>query len=353
MDGILRELPGRDHDARQPTRTTSDPMRKNVQTFCVLLGALAFILSIAAYTFLPEKRLLNMASWLTFPFVGSVTILFLILFPLSGIRQIRPVVQPGFTIVATLLVICLMAFCPAYVGNALGPSWGFAGFTFPVLGSTVLAFSAALSEGEWLLVILLTICVISLAGSAIASLAMLEDKPEAPSAGRHHPPRRAIDASNAIWSMLSFFLPFGLYSSVDPRWLCLMPAVATLAICIRKGHRWAYVTFITLACAYIWILVDKPGTLNVTPAFRTLDASDDINRQVNLFSGMLAWLIKINGYIQHVVVGYAMMMLITPASARWFWRGKIEADAAGRTSDKEGLVRGESGYLRYPYEKTE
>jgi len=320
-------------------------MRKAVLNMCMLIGVIVFVLSFPAYMFLPDKLLQAIAAWQIAPFIGSVTVLFLILFPLSGVRQIRPLIQSGFTIVASLLIICLICVCPVYVDSAWGSFWSFAGFTVPVVGCTVLTFLAALFRGDWLTLILLTVCVIGCVSSAMASHGMLEDKSDNSSATGSRPPRKVIDASNAIWAMLSFFLPFGLYSTNDPRWLYLIPVVIALAACIRKGHRWAYLTFITLACAYIWLLIDNPGKLNVSPEFRLLDESNDINRHINSFGGVLNLLIKINGYIQHAVVAYALMMLLTPSSLRWFWQPKIEADPVGLRLDKEGSLLDERGNL--------
>ena len=327
---------------------------------CMLIGVVIFVLSFPAYMFLPDKLLQTIAAWQIAPFIGSVTILFLILFPLSGVRQIRPLIQSGFTIVACLLIICLICVCPVYVDSAWGSFWSFAGFTVPVVGCTVLTFLAALFKGDWSTLTLLVICVISCIGSAMASHAMLEDKSEATPTPVDRAPRHVVDASNSIWSLLCFFLPFALYSNNDPRWLYLIPVLAVLAACIRQGHRWAYATFIMLACAYFWILIYNPGTLNVSPEFRLLDESIDINRRINSFGGVLTLLIKINGYIQHAVVGYALILLLTPSSLRWFWQPKTEADAAGLRLDKEGRLLDErgnlldkDGNLTFPSDKTD
>lgn len=330
-------------------------MRKAVLNFCMIMVVIVYVLSFTAYMFLPEKLLYRIAAWQVVPFAGAMATLFLILFPLSAFRQLRPLVQPGFTIVASLLLICLICVCPLYVGTEWGSFWTFAGFTVPVVGCTVLSLLAGLFSGNWLMVLMLTACVIGCVASATAAHGMLEDKKDASPT-----PKYAIDASNAIWALLSFFIPFGLYSTHDSSWLFLIPVVIALAACIRKGHRWSYVTFIMMGCAYFWLLIETPGTLNVSPGFRTLDASEDINRHINSFGSVLTLLVKINGTIQHMVMAYAMAMLLTPSVARWFWQAKVESNAAGLRLDKEGRLLDDRGNLldkdrnlEFPFDKSE
>jgi hypothetical protein len=334
-------------------------MRKTVLDICKLIGAAIFVLSFPAYMFLPDRLLHEIATWQIIPFIFGVTALVLILLPLSAFKRLRPLIQPGFTITATLLVICLICFCPDYVDKAWGSFWVFAGFVVPVVGCTVFSLLAAIFSGDWLTLIVLMTCIVACVGSSIASDNMLGDKADASSLPEDPAPSGANEASNAIWAMLSFFLPFGLYSTIDSHWIYLIPVIVVLAVCVRKGHRWAYITYIMLACAYFWLLIDKPGILTVSPAFRTLDASEDMNRHINSFGSMLTMLLNINGLIQHTVVAYAMMMLLTPSSIRWFWLPKLEADPAGLRLDNEGSLLDEKGNmldkdrnLEFPFEKT-
>lgn len=315
-------------------------MRKRVLTFCTFVVGVSFVLSFVCYAFLPDKLLYQIALWQLVPFSGAMSTLFLLMFPLSAFRQLRPFIQPGFTVIASLLFICLLCVCPFYVNSEWGWFWSYIGFSVPIAGCALLGLLAALFSGNWLMLIVLSACVIGCISSSMASLGMLEEK-----AGVSSRPRQVDDASNAIWAMLSFVVPFGLYSNLDARWLCLMLLVIALAVCVRKGHRWAYIGFITLACAYCWLLVEKPGALNVSPTFRSLDAADDVNRHINTFGKTLTLLLKINGMIQHLVVAYATLMLLTPSATRWFWQPKIKADPAGLRLDKDGRLIDERGNL--------
>ena len=104
------------------------------------------------------------------------------------------------------------------------------------------------------------------------------------------------------------------------------------------GGRWSYLTYLVLAGAYLWILFDKPNLLTVSPKFLTLDSSSEFSSYVNTFGSGLTLCLRINGWLQHAVVVYVALLLLTPSSIRWFWAPPVPVDTAGPRLDKQGQL---------------
>lgn len=335
-------------------------MRKAILNFCMFIAAMSFAVAIYGSIFLSNKTLNEIADWQLIPFIATMSVLVLVLLPLTAFRVLRPILQPGFTIAATLLFICILGVCPTYVGNTWGGFWGFAGFFFMGFGYVPFCLLAMLFQGDWLMLSLLVTCLVALAGCLYGSMSLLENADEQTPRPQRPAPRVVSDASDAVWVLLCFFIPYGLYSSGQPYWLWLVPIVGLLAICLRKAYRWAHLTFLALAAAYFWTLFTTPGTLTALPDLRTLDPSTDINRYVNQFIAIFKVLLKVNGGFQHAVVAYAAFLLLTPSGLRSFWRNPVVPDAAGLRRDTQGHLLDEHGNivdkdrrLEFPLEKSE
>lgn len=313
-------------------------MREIISFICALTIVGAAASSLYGYIFLSDARLKLIAQWMALPFIWAMAILILILAPLSAFRKLRALTQSGFMIVGTVLFSILTCVSPVYVGHTWGDFWVFVGFFITFIGCIPFGFLAALFTGDWPMLILYVICLSSLFGSAYAALIQhkeLDGKTKLPVDAV---PRSVRDATHAVWMLLWFFVPYGVYTSGGLDGLYLIPVVVVLACALGMGGRWSYLTYLVLAGAYLWILFDKPNLLTVSPKFLTLDSSSEFSSYVNTFGSGLTLCLRINGWLQHAVVVYVALLLLTPSSIRWFWAPPVPVDTAGPRLDKQGQL---------------
>jgi len=313
-------------------------MRIILSSACLILVVLALVLQLYGYIFVSDKTMNEIAAWMIFPFSATITALVLLLTPLSAFRRFRPLLQPGFALAAAVLFICLLWVSTIYLHHTWGGFWVVVGLFFMVFGCIPLGILAALLTGDWLMFILFLICLTGLVGSSYAAWQMAEERDEPKSKAVEAPPGYARDATQAVWISLCFLLPYGIYSTGKPYWPWVIPVIVIIALGLGNSRRWAYVAYLALAGAYLWLLYAKPELLVLRPDFRTLDASKEFHQLINGFSSYLTLALKINSGIQHAVVVYAAGLLLTPSAIRWFWSPRLQVDEAGQDARKDGEV---------------
>ncbi len=309
-----------------------------LSSICLALVVLAMALQLYGYFFISDRSMKDIVGWMIIPFGASLAALVLLLTPLAAFRYLRPLLQPGFALAATVLFICLLWGSSIYLHLTWGAFWVTIGLFFMMFGCIPLGMLAALLTGDWLILALYLICLASLAGSSYAAWQMAEERDEPKSKAVEAPPGYARDATQVVWISLCFLLSHGIYSTGEPYWAWLIPVIVIIALGLGNSHRWAYVAYLALVGAYLWLLYDKPELLTLRPDFRILDASKEYHQLINGFSSYLTLALKINSGIQHAVAVYAAGLLLTPSAIRWFWSPRLQVEEAGPDARKDGEV---------------